>query len=162
VRAWPSGSVIRSGFSGVPGSDGTGPDGTARTAPARTAPARGSGGTGSGAGRTGPDSDGSFIYEGTHWRILVVKVSASQSVSHLDLSARHAVLRSRCRGGTDQGAGDAAAISSTSEHEAFRDMVSSFIARQDHPYHDQWVSATARLAGRVARGRPGRPARDRH
>ena len=49
----------------------------------------------------------------------------------------------------------------TSEHEAFRDMVRSFIARQITPYHEQWerdgvVSRDVWLAA----GR-GRPARDR-
>src|SRR5260370_39451248 len=42
-----------------------------------------------------------------------------------------------CRGGQIEGNGMRREIF-TSEHDAFRDMVRSFIAREITPYHEQW------------------------
>src|ERR1017187_3975907 len=47
------------------------------------------------------------------------------------------MLRSRCTCGPKAGDGMQRDIF-TSEHDAFRDLVRSFIAREITPYHDQW------------------------
>src|SRR5450755_1799047 len=47
------------------------------------------------------------------------------------------MLRSRCTSGPKAGDGMQRDIF-TSEHDAFRDLVRSFIAREITPYHDQW------------------------